>query len=562
MESQKPFKPKNKKQVVQELIKCAEDPIYFIENYAVINTEQHGFIKFKLFEYQKDIIRAFVNHRFNVILKARQLGITTVAAAYCAWLMYFHRGRNCLILCTKQETAKNALKMTRRIIQRLPKWMTLAKLNVNNQTSIELSNDSKMKALTTAEDSGRSETASFVLFDEAAHVSNANEIWKGMKPTISTGGCVCIASSPGGVGNFFHSLYVKAQAGESNFNCKLGNYTNPYDPEEKYTDRLMWWVRPDHDMEWFENETKGDSPKDIAQEHECKFMESGLTFFESEDILKLSKIVREPEGTFIENKDVWVWENPQPNENYLISADVSSGNSEDYSAFPVFKLNSYPLKVVAEFRGKIKPDLLGKLLFQVGNWYNVASVAVENNGGWSAQTIKELEDLRYQNIYYAHRRKPKRKDSQTSVDPFLASVSNEYIPGYIVSQTNRSLMLAKLEQAIRSGDLITLSFRFLEEMKTFIVNSQGKASAMRGYHDDLVLSYAGGLFVRDEAFGWHYQNDEMTEAMMSAISVESKNMVLPSSDVNSRARVEQIAQDQSSITTGDGTIWPLDWLMG
>jgi hypothetical protein len=560
--AEKPFKPRSKKQVIEELKKCAADPIYFIENYAIINTEKHGFIKFKLFQYQKDLIQALLENRFNIVLKARQLGITTVVAAFCAWMMYFHKGRNCLILCTKQETAKNALKMAKRVIQRLPKWMNLTKIVLNNQTSIELSNDSKLKALTTSEDSGRSETASFVFFDEAAHVPNANEIWKGMKPTISTGGRVCVASSPGGIGNFFHATYVKAQTKENNFNCQLGHYVNPYNPAEKYIDRFMWWVRPDHDQEWFEEETRGDSPKDIAQEHLCEFLESGYTFFETDDITKMSKIIREPEGHYTTNKDLWIWEEPIKNESYLISVDVSRGNAEDYSAFPIFKLGSYPLQVVAEYKGKIKPDLLGELLFHVGLLYNAATIAVENNGGWSGQTIKELEDNRYPNVYYASRRKPKRRDSVSVVDPYLAQVSNDYLPGYTVTSMNRNHMLAKLEQAVRAGDLDTRSFRFLEEMKTFIITAGNRPEAMRGYSDDLIMSYCGGLWVRDEAFAWSYKSDESTLAMLDAFSMESTNFQTPGTDINERGRIERHVQEQNKIVMGNGDELSLDWLIG
>ena len=76
-----------KEQILKEIIKSGKDPVYFINNYAKISHPMHGLIPFNTYDFQKTLIDDFNDHRFTVILKARQLGISTITAAYVAWMM-------------------------------------------------------------------------------------------------------------------------------------------------------------------------------------------------------------------------------------------------------------------------------------------------------------------------------------------------------------------------------------------------------------------------------------------------------------------------------------------
>ena len=80
-----------KNEIVKELVKCGNDPQYFIDNYCKISHPLKAQIPFKTYDYQRDLLHDFNDYRFNVILKGRQLGISTISAAYVAWFMLFHR---------------------------------------------------------------------------------------------------------------------------------------------------------------------------------------------------------------------------------------------------------------------------------------------------------------------------------------------------------------------------------------------------------------------------------------------------------------------------------------
>ena len=201
-----------KKEILSEIVKAGKEPSYFINNYAKIPHPLRGLIPFKLYDFQEQLLHDFNDHRFNVILKARQLGISTISAAYIAWLMMFHRDKNILVIATKFGTAANLVKKVKAIIKYLPPWMKIANIHIDNRTSFELSNGSQIKASSTSADAGRSEALSLLVVDEAAHVDGFDDLWTGLYSTLSTGGRCIALSTPNGCGNWFHQTYVNAIA--------------------------------------------------------------------------------------------------------------------------------------------------------------------------------------------------------------------------------------------------------------------------------------------------------------------------------------------------------------
>ncbi len=195
MSSPKKAKKKiSKNWAIQELIKCHDDPIYFIENYCYIRTVEHGKILFKLFEYQKESIRAYLAYDRTIINKPRQMGYSTLTAAFVSWYVFFHNDKSVLFLANKQDVAKGLLKKVKLILAELPDWMLLSDLIVNQAHSLEFSNGSSIKAVGTSEDAGRGESLSLLIIDEAAIIRNFDEIWKAIKSTVSTGGKIIAGS--------------------------------------------------------------------------------------------------------------------------------------------------------------------------------------------------------------------------------------------------------------------------------------------------------------------------------------------------------------------------------
>ena len=96
-----------KKIIKTEYIKCAKDPVYFMKKYCVVQHPIKGKVPFHLYDYQEKTLQTFDDYRFNIVLKARQLGLSTLTAGYSLWMMTFHNDKNILVIATKQDTAKN-----------------------------------------------------------------------------------------------------------------------------------------------------------------------------------------------------------------------------------------------------------------------------------------------------------------------------------------------------------------------------------------------------------------------------------------------------------------------
>lgn len=183
-----------RKEAIKEILKCGEDPIYFIENYCYIQHPTRGKILFKLYDYQKESIKDWLAFDRNIVNKSRQLGYSTLSAAFVLWLIFFHNDKSVLIIANKHDVAKNLIKKIKHMLIKIPEWMYLAEIVENQKHSLALSNGSFVKAVGSSEDAGRSEALSLLVIDEAAIIRNFDEIWKSAKSTVSTGGKIVAMS--------------------------------------------------------------------------------------------------------------------------------------------------------------------------------------------------------------------------------------------------------------------------------------------------------------------------------------------------------------------------------
>ena len=487
-----------KQEIMKEIVRCGKRPEYFIHTYAKITHPMKGLIPFHLYPFQKKLLEDFEDHRFNVILKARQLGISTISAAYVAWMMMFHREKNVLVIATKFNTAANLVKKVKAIIKNLPQWLRISDVDIDNRTSFMLSNGSQIKASSTSGDAGRSEALSLLVIDEAAHVEGLDELWMGLYPTLSTGGRCIALSTPNGVGNWFHKIYTEADS-------KLNDF---------FPTKLPWDVHPDRDLQWFEKETRNMSRREIAQELECNFNMSGETVFSSEDIEVYQNSIKEPKYRTGFDRNLWIWEEKKNDSTYLLSADVARGDGKDYSVCHVFKLET--MEIVAEYRGKCTPDVFSRVLFDMGQEYSNGLLVVENNSVGFA-VLDKLKEMRYPNLYHSV------KSTHEYVEEYQADQMSNAVVGFSMTSKTRPLIVAKMEEFVRNGLIKIYSTRLLNEMRTFVWNN-GRAEAMRSYNDDLIAACAIGCWVRDTALTINERDAEYAKAFVGAITKSTNEL--------------------------------------
>jgi hypothetical protein len=459
----------SKKSQVAEIIKCGKDPAYFMNKYLKIQHPLKGLIPFKTYDFQNECIKEFNDHRFNIVLKSRQLGLSTLVAAYAVWQACFYKDKNILIIATKLAVAQNFIRKVKTYIKSMPNWLLVPMITANNKQQVEFSNGSQIKAVPTSEDAGRSEALSLLIVDEAAFVRNFDELWMGLYPTLSTGGRAILLSTPNGVGGQYHEIYTKADRKENEFNAI----------------KLMWDVHPERDDNWFEKETKNMSQKQVAQELLCDFASSGDTFLTHDVLEKLRIITKQPIEKSGPEQNVWYWEYPLDGVNYILSADIARGDSGDYSTFHV--INTKDMSIACEFKGKIPPDQFAILVYDIAKRFNMAMVCPENNAYGYTMLVK-LNDLSYKNLYFASEKEKYKY--------LYGDGQNIGKAGFTTSKESRDKILANFEETLRNGRIKTYSQRLYSELKTFIWNGK-KITAMKGYNDDLIMSLAIGCWLAD-----------------------------------------------------------------
>lgn len=486
----------------QEILKCGSDPIYFFNHYVKIQHPIKGSLPFETYEFQNDCVKQFLDHRFNIVLKGRQLGLSTVTAAYAVWMILFSPNTNILVVATKLLTAKTFIKKCKFILKTLPPWMILGDITEDTVQSIEISTkkgNSVIKAIPTSPDAGRSEALSLLIVDEAAFVKDFDELWKGLLPTISTGGRVILISSPNGTGNKFYDIYTKARLNDNEFNDII----------------LPWHVHPDRDERWFEQEKRQMNKKELAQEHECDFVASGDTYLDVQILERIRAKIKPPIQRMGMDRNLWIWEEPKKNTDYLLSADTAYGHGKDYSAFIV--VDTTTCNQVAEYKGKLPPDRLAEMISEVGLRYNKALVCPENNSVGYA-TIQKLCDLKYPRIY-----NNKQKTLDIWGDMMVKSddlIKPSLDLGIYTTGQKRKIILTKMEELLRNDSINVFSERIYTELLTFIWASTNRVEAQKNKNDDLVLSLAINCWLLDTAELSTY-TEGSGESLLSAITKDS-----------------------------------------
>ena len=503
-----------------EIIRCGKDPHYFINNYVRIQHPVRGLIPFRMFDYQEELVQDYMDYRFNVILKGRQIGISEITAAYAAWLMLFHRNKNILVMATKADTAKNIIKKVKVALKKLPQWLQISEIITDNKLSIELANGSQIKAIASADDAGRSEALSLLIIDEAAFVKNLSELWTGLIPTVSAGGNIIVLSTPNGTGNLFHKLYTDAEKGQNEFHHTM----------------LMWWVHPERisDLEddpnrpsphtgipffktssWYRAEIKKTnmSPREVAQELECNFNASGETFLDPAIIDWVEGGCVEPQGREHWDRNLYIFWPPVPGHRYFISADVARGDGRDYSACVVWDANS--MEQCAEYYGRIPVEEYAKLMVDLGTRYNKALLCVENNNIGMA-CLEHVRLLQYENVYYSSR---SADGIGEAVHSAWGPSTTDRVIGFTMTQRVRPLVYSKLEELLRNRLVHIRSKRWVSEARNFIWEN-GKPAAEKGCNDDLMSATAQGCWLKDTFISPGEAAAELDKRMLEGMKMQ------------------------------------------
>jgi len=476
------------KEELVEYQKCMDNPLHFIENYVKIVSLDEGLVPFKMYSFQKEMVGTFHNNRFTICKLPRQSGKSTTMISYILHYALFNPSVNIAILANKAATARDLLSRLQLAYEHLPKWLQQGVMSWN-KGSLELENGSKILASSTSASAVRGGSYNIIFLDEFAYVPSnvAEQFFSSVYPTISSGKTtkVMIVSTPHGM-NMFYKLWTDAE-----------NQRNTYIPIE-----VHWSEVPGRDEEWKKETIKNTSEQQFNTEFECQFLGSIDTLISPNKLRTLA--YKRPLQS---NAGLDVYEQPKEGNTYLLTADVSRGVSNDYSAYIVFDVSQVPYRIVAKYRdNEVKPLLFPQKIHQVAKAYNTAFVLVEVNDIGEQVANSMHYDMEYDNMIMASMR---GRAGQILGGGFSGGRAQL---GVRTTKAVKKIGCSNLKQLIEDNKLIVEDYDAISELSTFIVKGSS-FEADDGCNDDLVACMFIFGWCTDQMYFKELTNNDIREQM-------------------------------------------------
>lgn len=488
------------KEQVEELIKCKEDPIYFIENYCkIVSLDHEDPILFSLFEYQKNFIKSMHENRRLISMQPRQMGKTSVVAGYICWYVGFQSNQTVAILANKGDVAQEVLTRVKFMYEHLPTWMQHG-IKKWNEKSIVLENGSKIITAATTKSGLRSRSCNFLYIDEAAIIPNniAEEFFTAIYPIISAGKKtkIILTSTPKGY-NHFWKYWNEAITNKNGFSYL----------EVKY------YEHPQRDEAWAREQRQLLGELAFQQEVLCSFIGSSLTLISGDTLSRLSFV----EYVYQKNEVDFI-EYPEKDHIYFIPVDTSEGVGGDYSAFSVVDITKFPYRVVAKFRSnKINYLFYPNIIHQIAKMYFDAFVLVEINSIGNQVAHILHDDLEYENLMMV--------SQETKKGQYL-SLENKANFGVKTTKQVKRIGCQTLKTLIEDNKLLVTDKDIINEFTTFI-ETKGSYAADTTYHDDLVMTLVLFAWATQDNMFKDIINTDTRKAIIERREKEMEDFILP-----------------------------------
>lgn len=428
----------------------------------------------------------------NIVLKARQVGITTYVAARFFLQTITQGGSLTVQVAHNQESAEEIFKIVHRFWENLPRALRVGVLrrshaNLRQMRFSEL--DSEYRVETAADpNAGRGLTIHNLHCSEVARwPRDGADTLASLRSAVVPGGNVVLESTPNGAGGLFYEEWKRAE--ETGYTRHFfpwwydaayaapGTTVADLTGEEKalvdrhgLTEAQLAWRRANR------SSLRQLAAQEFAEDAESCFLASGESVFELEAVTRRLEHCGDPLETS-DNGRLQVWWPPQTPHQYIIGVDPAGGGTEgDYACAQV--IDRATGMQCAELHGHYPPRELAERVAQLGRHYNRALIAVERNNHGHAVLLYLCDVERYRNLYEA--------DGQL---------------GWLTSAATRPALVENFAAVLVTAPQLVHSLRLLEECRTFVRHPDGTAAAAAGSHDDCVMAMAIALQVRKEAAG-------------------------------------------------------------
>ncbi len=513
--------------MVNDLKKSRRNILHFAERFFYIVNLDRGKDKISLYKYQKRILRALRDNRFNIVLSSRQSGKTTLMTIYALWMCCFYEDQRILIVANKEQTAINIFKRVRMAYEMLPNWLKPG-VREYGKTSMTLGNGSSIGISTTSSDAGRGDSCNVLILDELAFIDNhlVENFWKSVYPIISSSkkSKIFIASTPNGTENLFYNLYSNAIKGDNNW----------------HPERVDWHEVPGRDEQWKYDTIRSLGSKDaFDQEFGNKFIESGESIVDDDLFQKFNIDIELPQFIY-EEGNYQIWRPPNPENIYVAGVDIAEGVNENASVIQIMDItNLAEIEQVACYHDNtISPyNFTTKLLEILKHWGSPPALIERNNCG--AQVVDNLKNqYGYENIVnYA----PNIKNKSFERAGVVAHTNTKY-----KGVTNMRYWINEL-RCVTIRDKQTI-----HELKNFVRYPNGTWAARKGesLFDDRVMSMMWSLMILEV---------ELTEKYFEIVKFDDNNkpQELASFDYGLKSFEDPTRLFANEITTDEFSSMPV-----
>jgi hypothetical protein len=472
---------------IKEYLHCRTSFDYFCTHYVLIELPGKDQL-LKPYGKQTELIDLIEKRKYVLVLKSRQIGISTIIQAYAAWLVVFYANTVIGIISKDGKEATDFARAVRGMVEKLPDWMKpppglLGKgFAKRAEQSFILTNGSKVYASPVnpnrPENTLRGKALTFLVIDEAAFVNHIDSAWTSMVPALSTNqmqarkagipfGTV-VLSTPNktvGIGQWYFKRYNKAIANDDIFKPFV----------------IHWKMIPElaDDKDWYKTQCAlfDHDKRKIAQELELKFLPTEGSFFDAETVEIMQDSVMKPiQKSKLFNGEIWKFAEREAKTHYIIGVDTAPEHGEDKSAVTVW--NYKTLEQVWEYQGKCKVLDFVKVIKVAATEYP-GTIVVETTGGYGNQVVEHLNMSELSLMLYKEKRG-----------------ANSLVPGLSNNSKTRPLMIDALYSYMSEFPQCVKSERLALELTGLVSKASGRVEADIGCHDDLALATACCMYVR------------------------------------------------------------------
>jgi hypothetical protein len=485
----------------QELLfrRAKESFLFFFEHIWVIQIPRVGPTHPKMRPFQREVAELLGEREGRaplllVALKARQIGFTTLVAAYAVWFCLFHNDSPWLLASRNEPAAKKNLARAAYGYRRLPQWFKdrCPELVSDSTERLAWANESRIDSIPASAGSGRSDSVYGVLFDEAAHMDDPAELFASLQPLCY--GPFLVFSSANGMGNWFHDRWLEAKLPDSAWTPIFCGWDQVESRSKDWHDHTLRKYRgqlwmfyqefPSDDTEAFARSGRVAFGPDLLKDQrfdppQGRYRWTGLMFDMASPL--------EPGQD--EDLELWVWKGPHIERderdrplrppNYVVYCDPAEGLSHgDETAVVVWDANN--LEVCATSLSHYPIEELEGPLAWLGYHYCTALMMVERNNQGILPIVGLTRRLHYPRMY--------------RMAQFGQIVEGDRTPryGWVTSRTTKPKMVHDMLRALREGTVQLHDPRWLQQAATYVADGRGGYSASENNRDDLMSALLGG----------------------------------------------------------------------